>query len=135
MTDANKMLELAERLLSIKYRPEVFGDDDKIGGPGFTSGERDLIASILRDVAAGTALVPRAYAILYKYGGAIWKLLEDKRSVDYWISQGYPVEPLFTFIVSPLPSAKSTPSWICCHCDAPLSCDACGVEQPDDSTT
>ena len=23
--------------------------------------------------------------------------------------------------------------WICCHCDAPLSCAACGVEQPNDS--
>jgi len=23
--------------------------------------------------------------------------------------------------------------WICCSCDAPLSCDSCGVEQPDDS--
>jgi hypothetical protein len=23
--------------------------------------------------------------------------------------------------------------WICCHCDCPLSCAACGVEQPNDS--
>lgn len=33
-------------------------------------------------------------------------------------------------------SVEATPRpgpWICCHCDAPLSCGACGVEQPDDS--
>jgi hypothetical protein len=26
-----------------------------------------------------------------------------------------------------------SPYWICCKCDAPLCCAACGVEQPDDS--
>lgn len=29
--------------------------------------------------------------------------------------------------------AKPSNYWTCCHCDAPLSCAACGVEQPDDS--
>lgn len=38
---------------------------------------------------------PRAWAVLHKRGSDIWKLLEDKRSADYWATQGFPVEPLY----------------------------------------
>lgn len=30
-------------------------------------------------------------------------------------------------------AVKATAPWICCNCDAPLSCGVCGVEQPNDS--
>jgi hypothetical protein len=35
--------------------------------------------------------------------------------------------------ISPAQADVRAAPWVCCHCDAPLSCAACGVEQPDDS--
>jgi len=43
---------LADRFEAVHYRPDMFGDDDKIGGPSLTLAERDFIVGLLRAQAA-----------------------------------------------------------------------------------
>ena len=58
-----------------------------------TSRVEELEAALRRH--AQCALEPRAWAVLYKMSTGIWKILEDKRSADFWAKEGFPVQPLY----------------------------------------
>ena len=47
---------LADRFEAVCYRPDMFGDDDKIGGPSLTLAERDFIVGLLRAQQAPASL-------------------------------------------------------------------------------
>jgi hypothetical protein len=57
----------------------------------------DVDALLSHSSTVSPAQTPKAWAVLHNSGGDIWKLLEDKRSADYWAKQGFPVQPLYTF--------------------------------------